>query len=85
MELAELVNAIQVVEIAAKTRLAAIRGMARAAHWGEAGIELETGGHFFKIFVSNNVEINYSQFLAGADKKFNKEGVRLGFMITRLL
>ncbi len=24
------------------------------------GIELETGGHFFKIFVSNNVEINNS-------------------------
>ncbi len=49
------------------------------------GIELETGGHFFKIFVTNNVKINYSQFLAGADKKFGKDNVRLGFMITRLL
>ena len=49
------------------------------------GIELETGGHFFKIFVSNNDLINQSQFLAGADKKFGDGDVRLGFMITRLL
>jgi hypothetical protein len=49
------------------------------------GIELETGGHFFKIFVTNNDLINMSQFLAGADKKFGDGEVRLGFMITRLL
>ena len=49
------------------------------------GIELETGGHFFKIFVTNNDLINISQFLAGADKKFGDGDVRLGFMITRLL
>ena len=49
------------------------------------GIELETGGHFFKIFVTNNDLINLSQFLAGADKKFSDGDVRLGFMITRLL
>jgi hypothetical protein len=49
------------------------------------GIELETGGHFFKIFVTNNDLINMSQFLAGADKKFGDGDVRLGFMITRLL
>jgi len=49
------------------------------------GIELETGGHFFKIFVTNNDLINMSQFLAGADKKFSDGDVRLGFMITRLL
>ncbi len=50
-----------------------------------AGIELETGGHFFKIFVTNNDLINMSQYLAGADKKFGDGEVRLGFMITRLL
>jgi len=49
------------------------------------GIELETGGHFFKIFMTNNDLINLSQFLAGADKKFGDGDVRLGFMITRLL
>ena len=49
------------------------------------GIELETGGHFFKVFVTNNDLINNSQFLAGADKKFSDGDVRLGFMITRLL
>jgi len=49
------------------------------------GVELETGGHFFKIFVTNNDLINMSQFLAGADKKFGDGEVRLGFMITRLL
>lgn len=49
------------------------------------GIELETGGHFFKLFVTNNDLINTSQFLAGADKKFSDGDVRLGFMITRLL
>ena len=49
------------------------------------GIELETGGHFFKIFVTNNDLINMSQFLAGADRKFSDGDVRLGFMITRLL
>jgi hypothetical protein len=49
------------------------------------GIELETGGHFFKLFVTNNVNINTAQYLAGADKKFGKESIRLGFLITRLL
>ncbi len=48
-------------------------------------IELETGGHFFKVFVTNNALINISQFLAGADKKFSDGDLHLGFMITRLL
>jgi hypothetical protein len=49
------------------------------------GIELETGGHFFKVFGTNNALINLSQFLAGADKKFSDGDARIGFMITRLL
>ena len=49
------------------------------------GIELGTGGHFFKVFGSNNALINLSQFLAGADKKFSDGDARIGFMITRLL
>ncbi len=46
------------------------------------GIELETGGHFFKIFLTNAAALNPSQFLAGADLK---NQWRLGFNITRLL
>jgi len=42
VELSELVNAIHVVELSAKTRLTAIRAMARAGHWEEEGIELES-------------------------------------------
>ncbi len=46
------------------------------------GIELETGGHFFKIFLTNAAALNPSQFLAGADLK---NQWRLGFNITRVL
>jgi hypothetical protein len=49
------------------------------------GIELETGGHFFKIFLSNNKFINTSQYLAGADIPVKENDWRLGFMVTRLL
>ncbi len=42
VELTELVNAIHVVELSAKTRLTAIRAMARAAHWDDEGIELDS-------------------------------------------
>ncbi len=49
------------------------------------GIELETGGHFFKIFLSNSKFINDSQYLAGADIAASEWDWRLGFMITRLL
>jgi hypothetical protein len=49
------------------------------------GIELETGGHFFKIFLTNNKFLNTSQYLAGADIALKDNDWRLGFMITRLL
>lgn len=49
------------------------------------GIELETGGHFFKIILTNNAKLNPTQFLSGADKKFGDGEWRLGFNITRLL
>jgi len=48
-------------------------------------LEIETGGHFFKIFLSNSTELNQTQFLSGADKSFDDGDLRLGFMITRLL
>ncbi len=49
------------------------------------GIEIETGGHFFKIIGTNNALLNTSQYMAGSDKKFTSENISLGFMITRLL
>jgi len=49
------------------------------------GIELETGGHFFKVFLTNNKFLNSSQSLAGADIAVKDNDWRIGFMITRLL
>lgn len=49
------------------------------------GLEIETGGHFFKIFLTNSTDLNQTQFLSGADKSFDNGDVRFGFMITRLL
>lgn len=50
------------------------------------GIEMETGGHFFKFLVSNNLNINMSQFLSGSAAAFDKpNGIHLGFQITRNL
>lgn len=48
------------------------------------GLERETGGHFFKILVSNNAQLNTALIHGGADTKAGAEGWRLGFMITRL-
>lgn len=49
------------------------------------GIELETGGHFFKTMLTNSPYLNGSQYLAGADLPVNHNDWRIGFMITRLL
>jgi hypothetical protein len=49
------------------------------------GIELETGGHFFKIFVTNSMSPNTTPYLERADFPFTRRQWRLGFMITRLL
>ncbi len=49
------------------------------------GIELETGGHFFKLVITNTTRMNPAQFLPGADRRFEPDEWRLGFNITRLL
>ena len=49
------------------------------------GVELETGGHFFKILLGNNTKLNPSQYLAGAVHDINSDDWHLGFNITRLL
>lgn len=52
---------------------------------GAFGVELETGGHFFKIFLTNSVRLNPAQYLLGTDFTFDPDQWRLGFAITRLL
>jgi len=52
---------------------------------GSFGVELETGGHFFKLFLTNSIRLNPSQFLVGSSYPFEPDEWRLGFSITRLL
>ncbi len=56
----------------------------RLHDWGAFGVELEAGGHFFKLLLTNSTSTNPSQFLAGTPFKFEPEEWRLGFNITRL-
>jgi hypothetical protein len=49
------------------------------------GLDVETGGHFFKIFISNNERINPSQYLVGSDKSASGNNWRLGFVLLRIL
>ena len=65
-----------------------IFGEARPDHTSDSGtfgIELRTRGHFFKILVTNQSELNPTQFLAGTSDAFDADNVRLGFNLTRLL
>ncbi len=62
-----------------------ITGFRIAHNPASFGIELETGGHFFKIVLSNSTELNSSQFLAGTRSSFNESEWHIGFNITRLL
>jgi hypothetical protein len=48
------------------------------------GFELNTGGHFFKIVLTNSEDLNSSQFLAGSRNSFNSGEWHIGFNITRL-
>lgn len=52
---------------------------------GTFGIELETGGHFFKLILTNSVRMNPTQLLGGTPFSFEPDAWRLGFNITRLL
>jgi hypothetical protein len=49
------------------------------------GMELGTGGHFFKILASNSTRLNPSQYTAGSDDPAGGRYWHLGFNITRLL
>lgn len=52
---------------------------------GGIGIELETGAHIFELFVTNQLRINPSQYLAGAEYPFNGDNLRIGFFLSRVL
>jgi len=49
------------------------------------GFQIETGGHFFKIFFTNSQSLNPTQYLTGADLNIRNGDWRLGFDITRIL
>lgn len=50
-----------------------------------AGTSLETGGHVFYLFVTNNTRLNSSQYLVGSPQKLAVDELRLAFAITRYL
>lgn len=52
---------------------------------GTFGLELETGGHFFKLVLTNSTRMNPTQFLGGTPHPFDADAWRLGFNVTRLL
>lgn len=49
------------------------------------GVELETGGHFFKVILTNQTLVNPTQVLGGATVPFEPDEWRVGFNITRIL
>lgn len=49
------------------------------------GLEIEAGGHFFKLITTNSVRPDPTQFLAGTPYEFTPRQWRFGFNITRLL
>lgn len=51
---------------------------------GTLGIELETGGHFFKLVVTNQTRMNPTQVLGGTPNRFTPRQLRVGFNVTRL-
>jgi hypothetical protein len=62
-----------------------ITGFRMASNPVSFGIELQTGGHFFKIILTNSTELNPSQFLAGTLQSVSNGNWHIGFNITRLL
>lgn len=62
-----------------------LSGYRRNANPMAFAIEINTGGHFFKIMITNSTYLNPSQYLAGADDPASGNSWRLGFNITRLL
>jgi hypothetical protein len=49
------------------------------------GISIETGGHFFYLFATNNTRLNPAQYLVGASSDASPDNWRIAFGITRYL
>lgn len=71
----------------ANNTLSGFRGNGRSPYYDSYafGVELETGGHFFKFLLGNNVNVNQTQFLLGSRNEFTFQQLHLGFQITRNL
>lgn len=52
---------------------------------GGIGLELETGAHIFELFVTNQLRMNPSQSIAGAEYPFDGDNLRIGFFVNRVL
>ncbi|TAH27484.1 MAG: hypothetical protein EAZ07_01010 [Cytophagales bacterium] len=48
------------------------------------GIDIETGGHVFQMFVSNSIGMNEVQFLPYTSSSWKDGGIRLGFNVSRI-
>lgn len=48
------------------------------------GIDIETGGHVFQMFVTNSFGIVESQFLPFTTTSWSDNGVRIGFNVSRV-
>ena len=57
----------------------------RSTNSVSAGVAIETGGHVFYLFITNNRRLNSSQYLIGADAPFRLKKLVLAFSITRVL
>ena len=49
------------------------------------GVSIETGGHFFYLFTTNNTRLNPAVYLVGAPNKLEPDNMRVAFGITRYL
>ncbi len=48
------------------------------------GMDLETGGHVFQVFVTNSFAINEVQFIPYTTSRWDKGQIRLGFNVSRV-
>jgi hypothetical protein len=55
-----------------------------ACYSGSVGVDIETGGHVFQIFLTNSAGENEEGFLANTTGRWEKGDIFLGFNITRV-
>jgi hypothetical protein len=48
------------------------------------GVDVETGGHVFQIFIVNSQPISELQFISGTNSSWGKGDIRLGFNLSRV-